>query len=418
VKYIILGNGPAAIGAIEGIRNYDSKGEIILISKENCIAYSKPQLYSIIKDKTIDDIYYRDEDFYKINKVSIILDKSVNSIDFKNKLVFLKDDNIQYDKLLIATGAKANIPEIKGFNGEIFSFTNINEALKLKEIIYDKDKIAILGGGLIGVKLSEYLNKIGKEVSLIVSSSGVLSSLGDEKISEILNKVLVKNGVKLYLSTKVIETKKDSKKIELKSDKGSVICDVIVSCKGVKPEIAPFENTNLLTDHGIKVDDHMRTNLEDVFAAGDVTEVYNHIDDKYCNIPILPNAFNGGHCAGLNMAGKDHKIDTIYPMNSLQIFDVQIITMGLLKPSEHDEVLSFYDENKRIYKKLVIRNGKLVGAALLGEIDRAGILNNIIRSNIDISEIKNELLNDKINFYAIPRSIREIIVKSYTEGIK
>lgn len=105
-------------------------------------------------------------------------------------------------------------------------------------------------------------------------------------------------------------------------------------------------------------------------------------------------------------------------MNSLQIFDVQIITMGLLKPSEHDEVLSFYDENKRIYKKLVIRNGKLVGAALLGEIDRAGILNNIIRSNIDISEIKNELLNDKINFYAIPRSIREIIVKSYTEGIK
>lgn len=418
MKYVIIGNGAAAIGAIEGIRSKDVKGEITLISKENCISYSKPQLYKILNKNEIDNISYRNEEFYTKNNVSTILGKYINLIDFNKKSVFLNDDEIIYDKLLIATGAKANIPSIKGFEGEIYSFTNIDEAMKLKESISNKNKIVILGGGLIGVKLSEYLHKMGKEVTLIVSSNGVLSSLGDEKISEILNKEIIEKGVKLLLATKVLEVKKDGKKIEIKLDKELVICDAIVSCKGVKPDISIFDKTNLSVNHGIKVDEHMRTNIEDVFAAGDVTEVYNSFEDKYCNIPILPNAFNGGYCAGVNMAGGDYKTDTVYPMNSLQIFDIQMITMGLLKSSGKDEVLSLFDANKKIYRKLVLRNGKLIGAALLGEIDRAGIINNIIRSGIDISPIKDELLNKKINFYALPRNVREVIIKSYTEGVK
>ncbi|NMC58228.1 MAG: NAD(P)/FAD-dependent oxidoreductase [Candidatus Methanofastidiosa archaeon] len=418
MKYVIIGNGAAAIGAIEGIRNNDAKGEIVLVSKENCLSYSKPQLYKILNQINLDNISYRNEDFYTKNNVSIILGKSIKLVDFKNKVVTTQDDKIKYDKLLIATGAKANIPKIKGYEGEIYSFTNIDEALRLKDSLQNKDKIAVLGGGLIGVKLSEYLHKMGKEVFLIVSSKGVLTSLGDEKISEILNKEIQEKGIKLMLSTKLLEAKKQGTNIELKLDSDSIVCDAIVSCKGVKPEISPFEKTDLSINTGIKVDDHMRTNIEDVYAAGDVTEIYNSLEDRYCNIPILPNAFNGGYCAGINMAGGDHKIDTVYPMNSLQIFDVQMITMGLLKPSENDEVLSLFDENKKIYRKLVIRNGILLGAALLGEIDRAGILNNIIRKNIDVSSIKDELLNNKINFYVLPRTIREFIVKSYTEGIK
>jgi len=117
------------------------------------------------------------------------------------------------------------------------------------------------------------------------------------------------------------------------------------------------------------------------------------------------------------MSGGYSKIDTFYPMNSLQIFDVQIITMGQLNPTDKDEVLSFLDSEKKVYRKLVIRGGKLIGAALLGDIDRAGILNNIIRNNLDVSSIKEELLNNKINFYALPRNMREVIVKSYTEGV-
>ena len=162
----------------------------------------------------------------------------------------------------------------------------------------------------------------------------------------------------------------------------------------------------------------METNIDDVFAAGDVTEMYNSFEDSYCNIPILPNAYSGGYCAGINMSGGDSKIDTVYPMNSLQIFDVQMITMGLLTPTEKDGALSSFDSEKKVYRKLVIRGGKLIGVALLGDIDRAGILNNIIRSNLDISSIKEELLNGKINFYTLPRDMREVIVKSYTEEIK
>lgn len=418
MKFVIIGNGAAAIGAIEGIRSNDKKSEIVLISKENCISYSKPQLYKMLNEENVQNIYYRNEEFYTTNNVSTILGKTLKSVDFNKKILLLEDDNIKYDKLLIATGAKANVPKLKGFDGEIYSFTNIDEALKLKESLFNKDKIAVLGGGLIGVKLSEYLHKMGKEVILIVSSKGVLSSLGDEKISQILNNEIIEKGVNLLLSTKIVGAKKIDSKIELKLEKENIICEAIVSCKGVKPEVSPFEKTELSIDQGIKVDDHMKTNIDDVFAAGDVTEMYNSIEDGYCNIPILPNAYGGGYCAGINMSGGDAKIDSVYPMNSLQIFDVQMITMGLLYAAEKDEVITMFDSKKRIYRKLVIREGKLIGAALLGDIDRAGILNNIIKCNLDVSAIKEELLNSKINFYVLPRNMREVIVKSYVEGIK
>ena len=418
MKYVIIGNGAAAIGAIEGIRSNDKKSEIVLLSKENCISYSKPQLYKMLNEENVQNIYYRNEEFYTTNNVSTILGKTLISVDFNKKILLLEDDTIKYDKLLIATGAKANVPKLKGFDGEIYSFTNIDEALKLKESLVNKDKIAVLGGGLIGVKLSEYLHKMGKEVILIVSSKGVLSSLGDEKISQILNNEILEKGVNLLLSRKIVGAKKIDSKIELKLDKETITCDAIVSCKGVKPEVSPFEKTELSIDQGIKVDDHMKTKIDDVFAAGDVTEMYNSFEGSYCNIPILPNAYGGGYCAGINMSGGDSKIETVYPMNSLQIFDVQMITMGLLTPTEKDGVLSSFDPEKKVYRKLVIRGGKLIGAVLLGDIDRAGILNNIIRSNLDISSIKEELLNSKINFYVLPRDMREAIVKSYTEGIK
>ncbi len=418
MKYVIIGNGTSAVGAIEGIRSMDQKGEIILISKENCISYSKPQLYQMLDSDDLDKISYRDEEFYVKNNVSKILGRSLKSVDFNKKVLFLEKESIHYDKLLIATGAKANIPDLKGFSGEIYSFTNIAEANNLRKSLDNKNQIVILGGGLIGAKLSEYLVKMGKEVTLIVSSKGVLSSLGDEKISDILNKEILENGIKLLLSRKVVSAKKKDSKIEITLDDEKIMCDAIVSCKGVKPEISPFEKTELSIGRGIKVDDHMKTNIDDVYAAGDVAEIFNPLENKYLNIPILPNAFNGGYCAGINMSGGESKIDTIYPMNSLKIFDIQMITMGMLNPEKNDEVLTLLDSEKKIYKKLVIREGKLIGAALLGDVDRAGILNNIIRSNLDVESIKEDLLNNKINFYVLPRNVREDIIKSYTGEIK
>ena len=133
MRYVIIGNGAAAIGAIEGIRVNDKENEIILISKENCLSYSKPQLYKMLNQDSLESIYYRDEEFYRFHKVTTMLNKCLKSVDFNKKILLLEDDKIKYDKLFIATGAKANVPQIKGFEGEIYSFTNIEEALKLKE---------------------------------------------------------------------------------------------------------------------------------------------------------------------------------------------------------------------------------------------------------------------------------------------
>ena len=170
MKYVIIGNSAAAIGAVTGIRRIDDDGQIVIISREKHLAYSRPSISSLLAGKiTMQKMPYRREDFYNKNKVEAMLDTEVSSIDTKAKQLKLKNKKtISYNRLLIATGGKPFVPPIKGLEkDDTLSFTTLDDSLKLKELSKKIKQIVIIGGGLIGLKAAEGLIKAGLDVTVV-----------------------------------------------------------------------------------------------------------------------------------------------------------------------------------------------------------------------------------------------------------
>lgn len=409
MKHVIIGNGPAAIGAAEAIREHNKKDPIILISDEKYHTYSRPLIPKILtNEKKAEDILYREEDFYKKNKIDAILGKKVVSVDHKQKKVLLKDKaTIDYDNLLIATGGKPFIPPMKGIGKDVLGFTRIEDALRLKN---SREKsIVVIGAGLIGLKAAESLAKTGKKVTVVELADRVLASITDDKASSIMETALKDSGINLILGTSVVEIKRKKGEVVgvILKDGRKISCDLVVAAVGVVPNLDVVKDTSIKFNRGIIVEHSMQTNVKNIYAAGDVVESYDILLDQKRTIPIWPLAYIQGSIAGLNMIGKQASYDGGYPMNIIEFFGVPIMSLGIIKEDEDSEVLEKYDPRKMVYKKIILKNDIIKGAILINMIDRAGIINGLIKEKTNVKNFKKKLLEEEIGFLILPEYIRK-----------
>jgi NAD(P)H-nitrite reductase large subunit len=169
-KYVIIGGSAGGIGAIEAIREEDKKGIITVISEEEIPQYSRPMISEYVsREATIDEMKYRDDQFWKNNNVKILRGVSAKEIDFTKKQVTIDNGNkIDYDKLLIATGGKPFVPRMEGGEKKgIFTFTELSSAENIESKVGQSKNVVVIGGGLIGVSVSEALVKRGINVTLV-----------------------------------------------------------------------------------------------------------------------------------------------------------------------------------------------------------------------------------------------------------
>ncbi len=275
MKYVIIGNSAAAIGAVIGIRKFDAKGEITILSKESYLAYSRPSISALLAGKiTMDKMPYRNEEFYEKNGVTTMLDSEVVSIDTKGKKLTLESrKSVKYDRLLIATGGKPFVPPIKGLEkDDTLTFTTIDDSLKLKELSKKIKDVVIIGGGLIGLKAAEGLQKAGLDVTVVELAPRVLSTAFDAVTSRIIQSAFKKAGVNIITSDTVVEVKKKRGKIvgvDMKSG-DKLKCDAVVVAIGVVPNCDIVKESKIKTNRGIIINDYMKTNLSNIYAAGDV----------------------------------------------------------------------------------------------------------------------------------------------------
>lgn len=184
-------------------------------------------------------------------------------------------------------------------------------------------------------------------------------------------------------------------------------CDMIIFAIGVTPNTELVEDTKIETRRGIFVDKHMQTNFPDIYAAGDVVEIHDLIAGETRPIAIWPNASKQGEIAGANMAGGSEEYEGSFAMNSIEICDVPTISVGLTDPDEDHEIIEYYDEENFVYKKLVLDGGRLVGAIFINDVDRAGIYTGIVKNKLDISDLRDCLLEDDFGLIKLPDYYRE-----------
>lgn len=388
MKYVIIGNAAAGIGTVEGIREYDKDGEILIISDEKYDTYSRPLISYWLKEAvTEENMRYRNADFYEKNNVKTMLDTKVIAIDPDKKEVVIEGgENVPYDKLMVATGSKPFVPPMQGMEkiAKKFSFMKKDDAKAVKEAVFDGARVLIVGAGLIGLKAAEALEHYNAKMTVVDLANRILPSILDEAASEIMQKHIESKGVRFILNTSVSEFSKNSAKL---SNGETVDFDMVILAVGVRPNVELIKEAGGNVGRGIITDNRQQTSLKDIYAAGDCTESYDISIEANRILAILPNAHNQGVVAGKNMAGKEAYYLNAFPMNAIGFFGLHIITAGSY---DGEPVVETDGTN---YKKLVVKDKQLKGFILMGKyIKRAGIYTSLIREHITADECDYELM--------------------------
>ena len=424
-NYVIIGNSASGIAAVEAMRERNRKVKITVISEESYFNYSRPLIsYLLGKKVNLEAMPYRKKNFYEDNKVELILNKKATKLEFKKKYVILSDrQKIYFDKLLIATGGTPIIPEIKGSNlSGIFTFIKMADVEGIEKYIKaNKVKEAVvIGAGLIGLKATEALIELGIKVTIVELADRVLSAAFDKKASTIIETALEKIGCKLITNNAVVEIRSEVRRQKIENrkvdevvlkDKTKIQTDLVIVAIGVRPNIELMKNTPIKTNKGILVDNFMQTNIKDIYAAGDCCEAEDLLLKIGWPIAIWPVAVKQGKIAGFNMVGKKIEYQGSFAMNSVELCNIPTISVGESCPEgEGYQVLEYFAQEKSIYKKIVLRNERIVGTIFVGDIERAGIYTGLIRDKVDTSSFREHLLKEDFGLISLPKEYRKHLV--------
>lgn len=404
-QYVIIGNGCAAAGCIEGIRAADPTGKITVVSREDHHVYCRPLISYYLEGKTDSErILYRPADFYEENGCSVLYGISAEKIDAKNKKVKLSDGGeVSYDELCIASGSDPFVPPMKGLDSveNKYTFMTLDDALSLEAAVTKDSRVLIIGAGLIGLKCAEGLLDRAGSITVCDLADRVLSSIMDEECAAAVQSHLEECGIKFMLGN-TAESFEFSSALMKNGEKCEF--DVLVLAIGVRPNISLAKDAGAVCGRAIDIDTHMRTSLENVYAAGDCTESVDVSDGSVKIMALMPNAYMQGRCAGENMAGGDKKFESAVPMNSIGFFGLYTMTAG--SRSDTDEVYcEKSDDGKRI-KKLFVRDGRLCGFMLVGAVERAGIYTNMIRNRTSLDDVDFEKMKKIPNLFAFSEEYR------------
>ncbi|HOA85028.1 MAG: NAD(P)/FAD-dependent oxidoreductase [Clostridiales bacterium] len=406
-NYVIIGNGTAAAGCLEGIRSVDKEASVTIISEESRHVYSRPLISYYLEGKTdLHRMLYRPYDFYEKNNCKVLYSLRAERIDPAQKKVLLSDGSqLSYDALCVATGSVPFVPDIKGLEGvgKKFTFMTLDDALAIEGEVSKDSRVLILGAGLIGLKAAEGLHKRAGSISVTDISGHVLPSILDEECAALVRSRFEQEGVSFLLGESVAMF--DSN-VAVMSDGRQIQFDILIMAAGVRPNAKLVRNAGGACGRGIAVDEHMRTSLPDIYAAGDCTESLDVSDNTIKVMALLPNAYMQGHSAGINMAGGESVFDKAIPMNSIGFFGLHIMTAGnRTAPAEGGEA---YEEiTDKGIKKLYVKDGRLVGFVLVGEVDRAGIYTDLIRSGTPLEKVDFERLKKNPDLFALDAKFRE-----------
>jgi len=414
-KYVIIGNSAGAVGAIEAIRAIDKDSSVCVISEEKYHAYSRPRISDCITKKSgADSIAYRPLDFYGQYSVTPMLGAQAVSIDAKSKKICLNNGEVvEYDKLLLTTGANPAKPPIPGIElAGVHYFVTFDQAESLAADLSKLREVVIIGGGLIGLQAAEALCKVGIQVTIVEMLDRVLALAVDTHASALIQHKFEEHGVKVLTSARVsrIEGSADTGVTGVTLGDGTLLpCQAVVVAAGVTPRTELAVSAGITVRKGIPVNEHMQTSNPDIFAAGDVAETLDLLSGETKLTPIWPNAYMEGKVAGSTMAGKPMVYQGGIAMNAAHFFDFPVISAGITEVCESCSQIVDSNEKTGFYRKIVLKGSVPVGMVMAGDaVDRGGLILSLIRNRTDVTPFMDKLASPSFGISHLPEETRKI----------
>ncbi len=379
-RLLILGNGGAAVHAVKAARSSGHNGEILLVSDSNSPVFN-PMLapYYLAGKIDFDHCFPFGPKFFEKLDVNCYLGSPVEELDTVNRKASLGNGkHLNYDRCLVATGARPVLPPVTGLNNSrhVFMLRTSKDTVHLQQALAGAKTVVILGTSFVGLKLAEICLQRNMEVKLVDVAECVLPLCTTNECNSVIESRLLHKGIHLYLG-QILEAVGDSENrvhLHFQGDL-SLSADLCIACTGVQPNLDFLMNSNVEMDQGIFVDDKMRSNVQGLFAAGDVSQGLNLLSGKREVIGLWGNACYQGRTAGYNMANREFRYQGAIPHNVTQIMDVTFATIGDVHGTgTHVSVFSKQNDPNGPLIELVFQGKKLVGANLLNCLNIAGKL--------------------------------------------
>lgn len=393
-KVVIVGAGAAAFRLVNRYREINSKDSIKVFSKEKNHFYNRVMLPDYVSGHMAWEKLLKTNDAeIKALGVELFAGTGIESIDRKAKTVTDEKGHVhEYDKLVLATGSRANIPpatpkDLKG----IFTMRQREDADRLISSVDAQTEAVIVGGGLLGLEMADSLCELGVKVSVVQRSSRLMDRQLDPLASELLYEELQDRGIKVYFNDEIlsISGKEEVSGIKLKSGK-YINCQVMIFAIGTRPNIELARAVGLKCNRGVVVNDYLQTSDPDIFAIGEIAEhggnLYGITAAAEHQAEILASYFNGNE--SVYYSGS-------LSMNILKVRGLNLCSLGLIEYPSNDknyETITLLDKNTRYYKKCVIYKDKLVGAILLGDKSEFQEYKEFIAEGIELADKRTQLL--------------------------
>lgn len=404
MKHVIIGNGIAGVSAAEAIREVDATAAITMIGDETFPPYSRPMISYVLEgSQPHHKLPIRSPDYYHDLQIEPLLGQRVTALDAKSCQVMLADaSKISYDRLLLATGADPRPVTAAGMDLQnIFYMRTQAHVTAMVAALPGAKKAVVLGGGLVGFKAAYGLLQRGLQVTMLITSEYPLAMQVDPISGRMIMAEMGRHGLTVEVGVRVSAFLGSTKVEAVETEDGRTLpCDLVVIGKGVLPCRGFISRDQIQVDLGVVVNEFLQTNVANIYAAGDVAQLYDLArDDRWVNA-LWPEAANQGRVAGYNMAGRQ----VVYPgslsRNVMRIFDLDVLTVGDVNPRDTAgcEVLESGGAGQRFYRRLVLKGNRLVGAILVNDIVQGGVLRALIENRVDLHVPAKELLRGSFNF--------------------
>lgn len=362
-RIVIAGGGIAGLNAAKAAREQDADCSIIILDEGNNSTYMRTRLPDYISGAaTFQELFPYDDAWYSVNKIALHKNTKVIGIDVSKKTLSTSMGPLEFDSLVIALGSSGNIPPIPGVDLEnCFSVRTLADADKIKRLSDRGRTCTIIGGGLLGLEMAWAIKQLGCEISIIEHNSRLLPRQIDEQGAALLQKAISDKGIKLYLNADVQELVGNGRVEYVKLKDGTAVSsDFVILSTGVKANTQPFTASGINIGRAIAVDSHMQTNVEGIYAAGDIAE-YNSK-----NFSIWPIAVAQGKVAGNNAALGTMEYTEINPYTSLKIKGITMFSIGDVFSAD-SKVATEVDMEGARYVKLFIKDDIISGAIVFGD---------------------------------------------------
>jgi NADPH-dependent 2,4-dienoyl-CoA reductase/sulfur reductase-like enzyme len=428
--FVIIGAGAAGVSAIEGIRSQDPDSEIIQVFDERDGYYSRPGLaYYLTGEVSEDSLFPFQYSHFERFRVKQINTQAKRIYPLEHTIELADGSNLPYHKLLISTGAHAAPAKVPGTELEgVVKLDNIADARRIMKHARKRHTAVIVGGGITALELVEGFKARGMHVHYFLRGKRYWSNVLDEIESHIVEQRLVEEGVQIHYQTELAEIIGNRGKVKeaLTTDGRRIKCDVVGIAIGIKPRKNLAEAAGLNTNRGISVNEYLQSNDPDIFAAGDVAEVYDPIVGKVILDSLWAPARKQGYLAGLNMTGKSVRYSKGMPFNVTRLAGLTTTIIGALGSREEDcDVVgivrgdsegwrympdaliaqSGFDVNRL---RVLVGENRLLGALLMGDQTLSRAIHRLITEKVDITRIRDALLRPS-------RPITEIIADFWSQ---